>query len=199
MPSSSPPLSDSGDENSFTSGDTAKVSVAENAPGKYSNFFALAINEGEARALLHFAQNLCVPDVQFLFHVYSIKKATGKKPTNHFGQFTNGLLSLSQMMQFYSNFLLLVPDGFMEVLSSRCCYDRECTLYISTFRYTGSILCKDAQIADSDANGNIIGIREINPATITPDCRSFTCEGSLVLYRNRNGKFFKIEWFYEYV
>eukprot|EP01040_Poterioochromonas_malhamensis_P007965 gene7965-8609_t len=200
LPSSPAPLTDSGDDGSITSTDTSRVSLPENAPSKYSNFLALAFNEGDANAILHFARNLCIPEIEFVLHVYNIKNQMKgiKKPLNHFGNFTHGVLSLKDVYQFYSNFLKVVPDGYMEILSSRCCYDRECSLYISSFRYTGSITSRNTLIAESDSHGNICAIHDINPAVLIPDCIDFTIEGSFIMYRNKDGKFYKIEWYYEF-
>lgn len=128
---------------------------------------------------------------------------TSSIPKNLFGTFTHGDLSLEGMLNYFYSLFRIVPDGFMEILSSRTCYHKECTVYISYFKYTGTIISRDSMIGVGDYNGKLQEIRfisdlSLNDSIISGFVQSFCMEGSLIMYRNRNEKIEKIELYYEF-
>jgi hypothetical protein len=173
---------------------------------KYNNFLVLALNEGELSSFSACIQHICSPDVKFMFHVYNCKEYSQgqKKPTNLFGDFTYGELSYLEMLHFYSNFLLIVPDSHTRLVSSRCCYSRECQVYISTFHTEGTIICKDSNLALTDGKGMLTFLRPVSTkalfdSSIEGYSKPYRMEGSLIMYRNLQGKINCIEWYYEFL
>ena len=124
-------------------------------------------------------------------------------PTNLFGTFTRGDLSFEGMLNYYHSLFSVVPAGSMEIISSRTCYQRECHVYISYFKYTGTVISRDSMIGLGDYNGNLQEIRfipdaSLNHSAMSSFAQSFCMEGSLIMYRNRQGRVEKIELYYEF-
>jgi hypothetical protein len=78
-----------------------------------------------------------------------------RKPLNLFGKSSSATfcspisptyqLGSSDLYEYQINFLEIVPDGFMKLLSSRCCYNSSTSsVFISAFQYKGTITSTDS-------------------------------------------------------
>jgi hypothetical protein len=173
------------------------------------------------------------------FNIYnSLKNFSqgNKKPLNLFGKSSSSSscspfnptyqLSSKDLYEYLSYFLQIVPDGFMKLISSRCCYySSSCSVFISSFQYKGTITSSDSILlvpnsaptiglsekGDSFRTDNIeipvssscqvrkIPLEKIVASSKKDVRRPFSAEGSLVMYRNNITKgIYKIEWFYEF-
>lgn len=190
--------------NESSNAETPTISENEHAH-KLANFFVLALNEGDLQSFISCLEHMCIPDVKFIFHVYNCKNFIKgiKKPFNLFGEFSSGQLTYTQVIDLYINFLQIVPDFNMKLFSSRCCYDREVSVYISSFRAAGTIISKDSTLVESDSKGRIRSLKSISEDILLESAKEgfnkpFSFLGSLIFYKNKDGRVTTIEWYYEF-
>jgi hypothetical protein len=176
------------------------------APTKYANYLVSAINEHDTNRLKTCLQQICTEDAKVNLNIYNVKDfQKGKKvPTNHFGDFQTANLCLDDFIRMQKSMNVLVPDGFMELTSSKCCFESTgSSVYISCFQMKGTIISKDSRIATGDEKGNLVGILPPNSAILKSSALSkyvkpFVAEGSMIMYRSESGKMTGIEFYYEF-
>jgi hypothetical protein len=176
------------------------------APTKYANYLVSAINEHDPDRLQECLRQICIKDAKVNLNIYNVKDfQKGKKtPTNHFGDFQTANLNLNDFISLQESMNTIVPDGFMELTSSKCCFESTgSSVYISCFQMKGTIISTDSRIATGDVKGNLVRILAPNPAILKSSSLSkyskpFVAEGSMVMYRNESGKMTGIEFYYEF-
>src|SRR5205823_2144104 len=130
------------------------------------------------------------PEIKVIFNIYNVKNyfRSVKKPVNFFGNFARAEFTRDEYLEFYSNFLDIVPDNYMTLSEkgSRSCYERECSVYISSFHCTGTVVSKDSKIGVGDSKGKLTKIRKITQEKILESSKEdyhqlYTIEGSLIM------------------
>jgi hypothetical protein len=118
-----------------------------NSPSKVANFLVAAINSNDSEKLAQCLNQICSADAKVTLNVYNVKEFQEgqKNPTNYFGNFQYAELDLDQFVSMQKSVLEVVPDGFMELTSSRSCFESDTSVYISCFRMKGTIISKDAK------------------------------------------------------
>ena len=127
-----------------------------------------------------------------------------KNPTNHFGNFQHAELDLDQFVWMQKCLLEVVPDGFMELTSSRSCFESDTSVYISCFRMKGTIISKDATIGLGDEEGNLTQLVSPSMEVLSESAagkfsKDFESEGSLIMYRNEEGLMEGIEFYNDFI
>ncbi len=86
--------------------------------------------------------------------------------------------SQADYLRYYEGLVNVSPDSTSLVHSHRVCYEETCSIYICMGKYDGTLL-----LPGSDG-------------TIVP--KTFAAVGSVVLFRNKAGKIFRIEFYIDY-
>jgi hypothetical protein len=78
-------------------------------------------------------------------------------------------------------------------------------VFISTFYFEGTVTKAESAISPGSSKVNEESCDKSNSSgplvysSYQPTAKKFASEGSMVMYRNNEGKIFKIEFFYEYL
>lgn len=182
----------------------AKSPYSVVAPSKYANFLISALNQHDSQALRECFHTICTEEARISFNIYNLRNQGCIRPFNHFGNFSSANLDQEGFIAFQAALSEIVPDGFMEVLNSRSCYEGDdSSVYISCFRSSGTIINQDSMIGIADENGQLRQIRQsnlhlCNISATQKFMKPFISEGSLIMYRNAEGKVTNIELYYEY-
>lgn len=184
--------------------------ISLDIPWKFGNLMAKSFNAHDNYHLRHIFQEYCTPNCTVLKHVYSSANPKTKNPKNYFGKYSTASMDIHTFAEYSRNFDVIVPDSIMEVNNHRSCYEREVSVFMSAFKYVGTIITPDSQLAEPDKSGNIKEVKSKehiqNPA-VRPaqscyqehQVKAFESQGSLALYVNKEGLIYCMEFFYEFL
>lgn len=149
-----------------------------NAPVHYPNLLAIALNSHEPSSVAEFFHYTCTPNVRIFRMEYTYSKFLATNQPPELIEFTK-----DQYIRYYHGLTLHSPDSTCFVHSHRVCYEEECSIYICMGKYDGTLL----QLSSTNA--------------ATDTCvagKPFSAVGSVALFRNKNGKIFRIEFYIDY-
>jgi hypothetical protein len=122
-----------------------------------------------------------------------------KKPLNHFGKYTTAEMNGEQYLQYNQAFALVSPDFTMDIGNHRVCYDKEFAIYMSMFSFNGTMITQDANLASTDKDGNVIDVKPADSDVIVSKSSvPYSALGSMAMFRNSEGKIFRLEFYYEF-
>jgi hypothetical protein len=180
-------------------------SVPLDIPAKVGNILAKAFNYTDVDRLNNTLSEFCLPDCIVRLHLYSLQKPRRKKNCkDDFGNFVTSTYTMPTYLEFCRSYYEVVPDSVIAVGNHRSCYEKDTSVYVSSFEGQGTIIVKDSKIADVDKEGNVIAIQRKDPtkfleASKEGYCKPYTVSGSLVSYWNKDAMIYCIEMYYEFI
>jgi hypothetical protein len=176
-----------------------------NLPTKIGNIFTEAFNYTDANRLRIILSQFCRPDCVVRLKLYSLQKP--RKKRNFKDDFGNNLIStmdVNTFIEYSRSFYEMVPDVIYSAGDHRSCYEKESSVYISSFTSGGTIIVKDSQIAEHDPAGNVMEIKKHDPQQFAQSSTEgfanvYSSRGSLVSYWDSNAMIYCIELYYEYI
>jgi hypothetical protein len=199
------------------------------SPFKYANYLISLFNQRDLEALAQCFQDYFTPDARILMNIYNLKEEYSQESNeipfnvNPFGNFTTANMSLSEFLRYQESLDTVVPDGFYELQTSKCCYfndkhgnnninnsgsDSEendtSAAYIASYHSYGTIINREnACIGHGNAYGQLINIRSVSDDDLSfggspMKMQSYFSQGSFIIYRNFAGKITSLEYYTEY-
>lgn len=183
----------------------------------FAGFFSKAFNSGDINDVERFFRNYCRSDCSVVHQVYAFesllqgktlkrKLVDDNKAINPFGNFSSlQFPSLALFYLFMSNFYYMVPDAVLTVSNHRCCYEKETSLYMSSFEWSGTIVTKDTTLLKIDPlTRRITCCNKSTEAQNLQICGNDRCsgeplimKGSIAFYVDKSGMIYCLEFFYE--
>lgn len=135
-----------------------------------------------------------------IHQVYNSRQHLTVSAINPFGDYTFlHFYSLDLFYDFMENFYLMIPDAVFQVENHRTCYERDTSVYISSFKCMGTVISSSPTLVSIDNDGGMISIvQKSTEPTVREGFRILNMNGSIATYTDNNGCIYCLEFFYEF-